>query len=445
MVQMHCLLFVAVLRLAAGAAEKPRSLFEITDDPKNLEAGLDPFYEGNMEPFGAVCIGYLKKGSPNHRMLKQLAALTKEEDEAFFDLQVPMAGAIDWNETESLQIVKRVWALTLWEMSDMTGLDLDPVIFPSKPGKTWKRKEVRQWLIENSYPTMNYRLTDTKNRMQRFPWNKYFGKANTGGVGLVLLKDIDIGVQFRSTRDLRPHLDLLTKKGIHFTILEKSEKTLEMRQAMKLGLDESIDQELVLIAQDAGRGAEDTVSNFWHGNPKKYRLTNFSKTSIESFFAAYNENQLPTYWASSEEGKRNKKRKAGHLAAWNFDESVYEANKHMNILVAFFNDDPKHDCKQCKHGREVWEQVAKEVQGTTVLRNAVWLASLDQSANEHSEDLVAGKLAQPVIVFYPPGNAEKRKKRRRVLHQASTSFTKDHVLKVIRDLVEDGDQEEEEL
>eukprot|EP00930_Biecheleria_cincta_P084376 TRINITY_DN73862_c0_g1_i1.p1 TRINITY_DN73862_c0_g1~~TRINITY_DN73862_c0_g1_i1.p1 ORF type:complete len:440 (-),score=70.84 TRINITY_DN73862_c0_g1_i1:306-1502(-) len=398
-----------------------------------------------MEPFGAVCVGYVKKNSPNHRMLKQLAAVTKEEDEAFFDLQLPMAGAIDWNETESLHIVKRVWAQRLWEMSDMTGLDLDPVIFPSKPGKAWKRKDVRQWLLRNSYPTMNYRLTNERLKMHPFPWDKYFGKANAGGVGLVFLSDIDIGVQFRATRDLRPHLDLLTKEGIHFTILEKSEKTLEMRQAMKLGLDESIDHELILISQDAGRGTEDKLPNFWHGNPKKYRLTNFSKTSIESFFAAYNENRLPTYWASSEEGRRNKKRKAGNLAAWNFDESVYEANKHLSIFVAFFNDDPKHGCQECKHGREVWEQVTKEVQATKVLRSAVWVASLDQSAHEHGEDLVAGKLAQPVIVFYPPGNAEKRKKRRRVLHQVSESFTKDSILKGIRDLVEVEDEEEEEL
>ena len=25
------------------------------------EVGLDPFYEGNMEPWGAVCVGYVKQ------------------------------------------------------------------------------------------------------------------------------------------------------------------------------------------------------------------------------------------------------------------------------------------------------------------------------------------------------------------------------------------------
>ena len=70
--------------LLALAAAK-RELFEI--GPDDQDVGLEPFYEGNMEPWGVVCVGYVKEGSPKHMLLKKLAAVSRESDQALFELQ----------------------------------------------------------------------------------------------------------------------------------------------------------------------------------------------------------------------------------------------------------------------------------------------------------------------------------------------------------------------
>lgn len=63
---------------------------------------------------------------------------------------------------------------------------------------------------------------------------------------MVKINDItDFGPQFRAIRYMRPHIEKLSGQ-IRFAILEKSDSTLEMRKALKVGLDESIEAELVL-------------------------------------------------------------------------------------------------------------------------------------------------------------------------------------------------------
>lgn len=111
-----------------------------------------------------------------------------------------------------------------------------------------QEKEVRKWLMENAFPTINYRIPGYQGKKQPFPFNKYFGSGNAGGVGLVMvkIKDLnDFGPQFRAIRYMRPHIEKLSGK-IRFAILEKSDSTLEMRTALKVGLNESIEAELVL-------------------------------------------------------------------------------------------------------------------------------------------------------------------------------------------------------
>mmetsp|Transcript_48345 Transcript_48345/g.90509 ORF Transcript_48345/g.90509 Transcript_48345/m.90509 type:complete len:437 (-) Transcript_48345:32-1342(-) len=423
--------------LLLASAEKPRKLFEIGAGDK--EVGLDPFYEGNMEPWGVVCVGYVKQGSGNHQLLQKLAANTKE-DAMLWDLQLPIAAAIDWEEEETLQIVKRNYAAKLWEMLQQPPLDDEPVVFPKS--KRWKEKEVRKWLMENAFPTINYRVPGYQGKKHPFPFDKYFGESNSGGVGLVVVKvkDLDdFGPQFRAVRYMRPHIEKLVGK-IHFAVVEKSEKTLDMRKALKVGLNESLESELILFSNLEGY-ADRPVGNHFHGNPKKYRLTDLGEEPVNAFFEAYLAGKLPTYWASSDEGDRKAPRE-GQLVSWRFEDEVFQAPRSMRVLVAFFND-PSKGCEDCERGKEAWEAVQKEVRFSRRLREKFRLLSLDQSRNEHPEQLVPGRIAQPMVVNYPPGSASQRRKRRHLLH-GLTRITKEGVLEVLSDLLEEEEEGEED-
>ncbi|CAE7739015.1 unnamed protein product [Symbiodinium pilosum] len=317
--------------------------------------------------------------------------------------------------------------------------------------KKWKEKEVRSWLLEtmglpegccpkeNAFPTINYRVAGYQGKHNPFPFDKYFGKSNTGGVGLVLVKiqDInDFGPQFRAIRFLRPHMEKLRGK-IRFAVVEKSAKTLEMRQALKVGLNESLEAELILFSDLEGLGSR-PVGNHFHGNSKKYRLTDLGEESVNAFFEGYYAGKLPTYWASLDEAGKGPK--DGELVSWTFDEEVLRAPKKIGAFVAFFNN-ASAGCDECVRGREVWQSVQKEVRLTRQLRDRLRLYAFDQSRNEHGEQLVPGRLAQPLVMYYPPGTAAHRKKRRRVMHKMSEHFNKDSILEVINDLLEEEDEE----
>ena len=60
---------------------------------------MDAFYKKNMEPGGAVCLAYVKKNSPNHKIMQKLASVTKESDEAIWGLQIGVRGCPNgiWN------------------------------------------------------------------------------------------------------------------------------------------------------------------------------------------------------------------------------------------------------------------------------------------------------------------------------------------------------------
>jgi len=416
---------------------KPRELFEI--GPEDQETGLEPFFDGNMEPWGVVCVGYVNEGSANHQLLKKLGAVT-ESDEALWELQVPMLAAKGWQEEETLQLIRRNYAAKLWEMIELPPLDNDPVVFPGV-GK-WKEKEVRKWLLQNAFPTINYRIPGYKGKKEPFPFDKYFGNANSGGVGLVMVKinDItDFGPQFRAIRYMRPHIEKLSGQ-IRFAILEKSDSTLEMRKALKVGLDESIEAELVLYENLAGIGRK--VDNHFHGNDKKYRLSNLTEASVNHFFEAYYAGKLSTYWASKDEGQKMKNADVGQLKAWEFESQVFHATPSVGVLVAFVND-PADGCAACTEGRVIWESVIKAVKLNSQLRKRFQLFWLDQSRDEHPEKLVPGRLGQPMVVYYPPGDASKRRKKTMLLHKMSASFFKDSILEMLDDMLEDQEDGEE--
>lgn len=425
-----------VVFLALLADAKPRELFEV--GPEDQETGLEPFYDGNMEPWGVVCVGYVNEGSANHQLLQKLGAVTEESDEILWELQVPMIAAKDWQEQETLHLVRRNYAAKLWEMIQLPPLDSDPVVFPGD-GK-WKEKEVRKWLMENAFPTINYRIPGYQGKKQPFPFNKYFGSGNAGGVGLVMvkIKDLnDFGPQFRAIRYMRPHIEKLSGQ-IRFAILEKSESTLEMRTALKVGLNESIEAELVLF--ENLDGVVRKVDNHFHGNKKKYRLLNLTEDAVNRFFEAYYAGHLPTYWASKDEGKA--KSAAGQLRAWDFEEKVFKADPKTAVLVAFMNA-PEDGCAACTEGRSVWASVMHAVQLKSQLRKRFQILWLDQSRDEHPEELVPGRLGQPMVVYYPPGDASKRRKRKMLLHRMSQSFFKDYIIEMLEDMLEDQEDGEE--
>merc|ERR1712137_1115036 len=110
-----------------------------------------------------------------------------------------------------------------------------------------------------------------------------------------------------------------------------------MRQALKMGLDDSVESEFFLI-EEAARKKD--VDNHWHGDPRKYRLQNFSQDAVDSFFEAYYSGKLPTFWASAQEGEATQKYSDLQLKGTDFEAKVYGAAKEVGLLVAFFNDNP---------------------------------------------------------------------------------------------------------
>lgn len=258
---------------------------------------------------------------------------------------------------------------------------------------------------------------------------------------MVKINDItDFGPQFRAIRYMRPHIDKLSGQ-IRFAILEKSDSTLEMRKALKVGLDESIEAELVLHENLAGIGRK--VDNHFHGNEKKYRLSNLTEDSVNHFFEAYYAGKLSTYWASKDEGQKIKNADVtGQLKAWEFESQVFHATPSVGVLVAFVND-PADGCAACTEGRAIWESVIKAVKLNSQLRKRFQLFWLDQSRDEHPEKLVPGRLGQPMVVYYPPGDASKRRKKTMLLHKMSASFFKDSILEMLDDMLEDQEDGEE--
>lgn len=435
------LLLVLPTRVAsAGGGERPRELVEMAAVDKAI--GIDHFLKGNMEPFGAVCVAYVRDSSPNHKLMKKLGAPTKERDRVLFDLQLPMGAAIDWEPEESLVIIKRNYAARLWELVKLEPFDKDPVHFPSKPGKAWKEKKVRQWMLEHGFATVNLRLPNFRGKMDAFPWNKYFGRPNSRGVGLLLLSlqpDAE-RAQFQAMRKLRPYIDKFADK-FRFAVVEKdSERTLELRQASKLGLDGTIKSELILIEKPQSlikNGGNVENLNNWHGLPEKYRLTNMTEEAINNFFDTYQQGKLPTYWATSEVGKSDRKGAATiRLTSDSFEDLVFNGDAKKPVLVAFFNDHPDDGCRDCERARVVWEAFARKAHQERRLQQVV-IADIDQSVNEHPEDKIPQRLAQPMVVWYPPGTAKQRSKRRQVLWDMSQGWTEESLLEKFKDRVVD--------
>merc|ERR1712194_288972 len=278
-------------------------------------------------------------------------------------------------------------------------------------------------------------------KIARFPWYKYFGTPNKEGVGLVVLnstkQDIE-RLQIRLATLLRPYMDKYSGK-FRFTVMERSNETLEARQGSKLGMDDSVQAELVLIENPQTVVPRTKMDNYWHGNPTKYRcLLNFTKEPLAEFFDAYEAKKLPTYWASREVGSATPKQKgdALHLTSETYQEWILNGPKKQGAFVAFFNLDPDEGCKPCEERRDIWKKVAARLKGGNKLKNVVF-AHIDQSANEHQENRVAQRLSEPVIMWYPPGSPKSRWHGRSFLHDISQGFTEERLPEKLFSFVED--------
>jgi len=464
-------------------ADEERAANGTSDDAVGNEGGesrtvLEKFIDKYSEPYGVVVIAYVDHYSPNHQLMKKLGeALDDEKDKegenaSLHTLGVHMAAAVQWREpgNESLELVYRtpfaaLYQSTLGGNTPMKVPDTAKPVFPSKPGAAWKEKAVRKWLLHNAYPLINIRIMDEA--YGPFPEAKYMSPlANQMGVVVLacdLTGDLEFKAQYQLSKVLVPYAEKYRSK-LKFTFVEKGKKTKDFRLKFGVGMKPSkhVDGRAwtpftcqMLLA--------DNVKDFWpekkdgfnhyNGNPNKYFLEDADPRSVPKFFEAYEKKQLPKYWVSRElwtwdTGVRPKDL-AKRISGPEFEQLVYESDPKMMKLVLFSNDDPADDCKDCVAGRKVWEATAKIILRKKELSSRVELLAIDQSANEHPESLIPGKIAQPLIVYYPPGKAKARKTKRRKLDKFTEKLPMDSaeaLVELIEDLImdeaDDGTHEE---
>lgn len=402
--------------------------------------------EKYMEPYGAVCMAYVKAESKNHLLLRKLGRLEEsKEDAGLANLQVPIVAAVNWRSggAESMEMIYRKPFQQIWPEVDMSVMDEHDAHFAAKAGATWKESAVRKWLFANAYPTINVRVRGRKEDV--FPEARYASpKANSGAAALAFINmtgENEVYMQFRVARALREQAERLKGK-VRFSLVERSKETRELRQILGVGLDLSLDAELILLDRPGFFPEGQHELNHYHGDSQKYRLQNLTVEAVDSFFTDWERGFLPTHWATKEtwvhgHTKPPQQELAVRLTGESFESLVLDGEPKQARLVAFFNDDPTHNCMRCEEGRAVWESVARAVKMSGALARQVLVAAIDQSLNEHPETLVPAKVAQPMIVWYPAGSRKQRLRKRRLLSGASATLTKDNVMEELEDILLD--------
>jgi len=403
------------------------------------------------EPGGAACLAYVHANSPNHKLLKKMmkAADTAEGDEMLYWLQMRIAVAVDWQPkvNESITLFYRNPFEKYFQWEQLGPFQPENHTFPTKPGVPWKEKQLRSWILKHGYPLVNMRSLDRKDG--EFPQAKYIGSANKAGLVLVAMNmsgQREFVEQYKLLKWLKPHAEKYRGK-LRFALLERTSKTRTARAYLGVGLDLKIQNDMILV-ENFDKPTDPHDLNHWHGLPKKYRLQDPTQESINDFFEKYAKGQLIPFWKSQENwtytGGKAPKGHATHLTGLNFESVVYDEDPQKARLVAFFNMDPKHNCENCLRDFGTWEQIAKRVAMTGALRAKVIIAAIDQSSNEHSEVKIAGKLAQPALMWYPPGSRSSRFKKRRRMDALATVWGEEDIIKGIEDEIEKMDDEEED-
>mmetsp|Transcript_16742 Transcript_16742/g.36729 ORF Transcript_16742/g.36729 Transcript_16742/m.36729 type:complete len:454 (-) Transcript_16742:29-1390(-) len=445
------IILLAILRLCSNEpAAGARKLIELEEEEE--EGGLRSYIEHHQEPFGAVCVAYVDQESPNHKLMRKLASVSQESDSALYDLQLQMAAALHWREgmrNETLVIMYRKPFASLWEYKYMSVMDGEDAVFPSKPGQVWKKSEVRSWMLANAFPLINIRIGGKHGGS--FPQQRYLGAANPGGAVLVaanLTGDNEFRIQFQLSVVLRPYAELYRGR-LRFTFLERTKATRELRKRLGFGLDVSLEAELLLIDKVSDLMVENADDlNHFHGNPRKYLLRNLTDEVVKQFFDGYAQGKLPSHWASQEmwsfsSESTTPKSASQRLIGTTFEALVFQSSPQKGRLVAFFNDDAEDGCENCPRGHQVWEEFAEKVLLTKTLREKVDIMMIDQSQNEHPETRVPGKVAEPMVMWYPRGTAVQRRKKRRRLDQMTKNFHVDGLWQSLEDLLIDEDENEE--
>lgn len=426
------------------------------DEQENV---LWPWIQKHQEPTGVTCVAYVDEDSPNHKLIKKLGLFLNstqqkvpERDQGFANMKLSVAAAMWWREkgNESLILRYRTPFPMLWRMLELPPMDVEEKIFVSKK-KKWKEADVKKWIMEEAWPTVNIRILD-KNRSP-FPFDKYLSRANSGGVAFIvanLTDENEVKQQLQVTRVLRQHAERLRGK-VRFTFLERTKETREIRADLGVGLDSRLNAEMVLIEDVAGLSPPDDQAklNYWHGSPKKYYLNNFTQEAVDQFFLDLKKGKLPSHWVSKEPwtwgaAPAPSPGPLKHLTGATFDKFVFDEDPKKIRLVAFF--DNASYCIECgPRERETWERVAKHVERHRGLAKKVSLAMLDQSVNEHPESLVPGKIAQPMLVWYPAGSRAQRERNRRKVEQFSAAFEYDNIIENLEDALDRAEDPDEEL
>jgi len=411
---------------------------------------FETFHTYGAEPGGAACLAYVDDGSPNHKLLKKMmkAADTEEGDDMLHWLQMRIGVAVDWQPkvNESITLFYRNPFQKYFQWEQLPQFQPETHVFPTKPGVPWKEKQLRSWILKHGYPLVNMRSLDRKDGA--FPQGKFIGSANKAGLVLVAVNmtgDREFKEQYKLLKWLKPHAEKYQGK-LRFTLLERTDKTRQARAYLGVGLDLSIQSDLILLP--SFEKPEDPHDlNHWHGM-KKYRLQEPTQESIDNFFEKYAKGELIPYWKSQENwtylGGKAPKGHATHLTGLNFESVVYDEDPQKARLVAFFNMDPKHNCTNCQRDFGTWQQIGKRVAMTGAFRAKVLIAAIDQSSNEHPEDKIASKLAQAQLMWYPAGSRSTRFKKRRKMDNLAAVWGEEDLIKGIENEIEKMDDEEEE-
>lgn len=424
------------------------------EEPEGLEVLLERY----TEPYGVAVAAYVDEDGANQQLLRKMDKKTRENatklDLELRHLKVPVVSLAGWQREggEHMVMYYRTPFQDMWPMVGGTAMDAETPIFKKK-GK-WKEKDVKKWLMDLAWPTINIRSLESGN--EAFPEDRYFGPGNgVRGVALIfanLTGEKEVKAQWDLLRLLRPHAERL-KHRLRFSIVERTKETRDMRMFWGCGLDLKTETELLLVeklkwANDPEQDPD--IANYWHGNPNKYRLQNVtSEKMVSKFFEDFEKGTLPSYWVSKEEWNSSSIRQkpadihSVRVTGNTFEERVWTNSPRKGLLLAYFMDDPKDGCVQCEQGRREWEAVAKMVKATQRLRDRLEVLSLDQSANEHPESKVPAKLGQPIVFWYPPGDKKKRMRGRRKLGGMTEFLYRDAIMKAIDDLLMDEFEEGE--
>lgn len=320
---------------------------------------VDRFVAANHEPKHAVATAVVKKGGVRHKLLEELAA------DVELSQLVVIGAQFEAGSPGQMQMHAYSYAPTYY-------------------GGKWTRTAVRAWLRDASYPLVN-RMT------HQFAAGKYFGVQGIGAV--IVVKDMALQSD-ELVKALEPHATRLPHlKFTFFTKLVGTEPICKSFGVLS-------NDELLVLEDPSGTQAPRAHSNF--PPPPMYRLVGVTPSSVAEFFEGYGRGTWPRYFRSTirphTEPLFLNDGAVRQLTSWDFDSAVADTSR--SLLVLFVSA----DCDNCDEFQPAFLEVARTVQRYKASKRSglygkLLIATLDQSANEHSE-IVKGT---PWMRYWPRG------------------------------------------